>query len=282
MGEPLVRNKTFRLLEYDYEQEGETYLIGCGMEHCDPGVVCADYARKGYHLHAVLSGKGTLYADGKEFHPHLGQLFVIKEDEEITYISDPQDPWHYCWVVYAGEQARQITEEMGFTKGIYCLDSSIDTGRFFQLVSRMQETTEMSHIYDLRRRGILLEYISLAMEATTKGGRRCEHPLKEYIDSAIRFIHNNYAEITVNDIVKYSGFTRSYFSTVFHRHTGLSINDYLRQYRLKQICDQIRTSDLPIAQIAARNGYEDPVVFSRMFRNAYGISPREYRKRYMN
>jgi AraC-like DNA-binding protein len=51
------------------------------------------------------------------------------------------------------------------------------------------------------------------------------------------------------------------------------------QYRLKQSCQLLLTSELPIGEIAAQTGYDNPLNFSRSFKNAYGISPSEYRQK---
>ena len=275
------RNRHYRCLEYDHSQSGDVYLIACGKERCDPGVSYGPELRDGYHLHVVLSGTGTLRAGGQTFHPHFGQLFLLKHDEVVEYIADESDPWEYCWVTYNGTEAKRLSEEIGFTEGVYCLDSQVEAKLFYELIFRMHEKPEMNPVFDLRRRGILLEFISLAMEATKVGGRntrRYEYPAQVYIDRAVGFIHHNYATIQVSDIVEYIGFTRSYFATMFKQHTGLSPQEYLMQYRLQRACRLLTATMLSVQAIAADVGYDNPMTFSRMFKNAYGISPTEYRR----
>ncbi|MBR2654242.1 MAG: AraC family ligand binding domain-containing protein, partial [Lachnospiraceae bacterium] len=76
------RNVHYRCLEYDHDQEGDICLVACGMERCDPGINFGPEVRDCYHLHVVLSGTGVLLAGGKEFHPHFGQMFLLKDNEE--------------------------------------------------------------------------------------------------------------------------------------------------------------------------------------------------------
>lgn len=277
------RNKHYHCLEYDHDQQGDLCLVACGMERCDPGASYGPEVRECYHLHAVLSGTGTLCAGGKVFHPRFGQLFLLKDNEMVHYTADRGDPWEYCWVSYSGREAKRLSEEIGFTEGVYCLDSAVDTTQFFELISRMHEKPEMNYTNDLRRRGILFEFLALALEATNYrsriGTRTREYPAEVYARRAVDFIHYNYATITISDLVEYIGFTRSYFTTFFKRYVGISPQKYLMQYRLKQSCRLLRESELAVQEIARQVGYENPLNFSRMFKNAYGVSPTEYRTR---
>ncbi|MCQ2492876.1 MAG: AraC family transcriptional regulator [Lachnospiraceae bacterium] len=278
------RNKHYRCLEYSADQDSDLYLIACGKEQCDVNVINGPDVRKGYHLHVVLSGTGTLIAGGQEFHPHFGQMFLLKDGEEVTYFADEHDPWEYCWVTFNGREAEKLITDMGFVDGVYVVDSSIEPSEFFQIVYRMHEKPEMNYYNDFRRTGLMMEFIALGLEATatkekTKE-RRNEHSTETYINLALEFIHFNYATITVNDIIEYIGFTRSYFTTVFKEHVGVSLQKYLLQHRLMKACEQLVNTDMSVGQIAASVGYDNALTFSRSFKNAYGISPTVYREKH--
>lgn len=273
------RNRHYRCLEYDHDQSGDIFLVSCGIERCDPGISFGPELRDCYHLHAVLSGTGTLYAGGKVFHPHVGQLFLLKDNETVQYTADKKDPWCYCWVTYNGVDAKKLSEEIGFTDGVYCIDSKIDTYRFYELVMRMHEKPQMNHINDLRRRGILLEYLALAMESSSAntGEHKYEYSTEVYIQRAKNLIDLNYATIRVSDVIEYIGFTRSYFTTVFSKAVGMSPQEYIIKCRLENAAKLLTHTKLSIQTIAARVGYEDQLAFSKLFSKHYGVSPSRYR-----
>ena len=277
------RNRHYHCLEYDRDQNGGIFLIACGTERCEPGVRYGPDLREGYHLHMVLSGKGTLYAGNHTFYPRFGQFFLLKDHETVEYVADASDPWEYCWVTYNGTEAKRLSEEIGFTENIYCLEADAEPKAFYEMVLRMYEKPEMNYTSDLYRRGILLEFLSLAMECAngkaSKKLHRPDSPAKEYVDRAIQFIQYNYATIRVGDIVDYIGFTRSYFTNMFRKRTGQSPQEYLMQYRLKIACNRLTETSLPIQTIAAEVGYQNQMTFSKIFKSAYGISPTEYRQR---
>lgn len=105
-----------------------------------------------------------------------------------------------------------------------------------------------------------------------------EYSMNVYIQKALEFIHNNYDTIRISDVAEYVGFSRSYFSHCFHKHIGVSPQEYLLQYRMKQGCRLLLTTDMKIQDIAEKIGYDSGLNFSRSFRQMYGISPKEYRK----
>ena len=86
------RNRHYHCLEYDRDQNGEIFLIACGTERCEPGVRYGPDLREGYHLHMVLSGKGTLYVRNHTFYPRFGQFFLLKDHESVEYAADVSDP----------------------------------------------------------------------------------------------------------------------------------------------------------------------------------------------
>lgn len=276
------RNKHYRCLEYDADQDKDLYLIACGKEQCDPLTVNGPDIRTGYHLHVILSGKGVLYAGGQEIHPHFGQMFLLKDQESVKYHADANDPWEYCWVTFNGRNAKQLVEDLGFTERIYCVDSAIEAKEFFRLIHRMHEKPEMNYYNDMAREGMMLEFLALALEATAtpekKIARRNDRPIESYINLALEFIHFNYMSITVNDIIEYVGFTRSYFTTTFKEHVGVSPQKYLLQYRMKKACEQLESTDNTVKEIASSVGYENALTFSRSFKQVYGISPTDYRQ----
>lgn len=277
----LKRNKFYHCLEYDHDQTGDICLISCGFEQCDKGIRYGYGTKDCYCLHTVLSGTGILKINGQELHPSGKQMFLLKEGEFAEYTADEADPWRYCWVGFKGNLAKNLCEKMGFTDGIYCLDSKADITEFYDLIYRMHEKPEMNYMNDLRRKGLLLEFLALAISAGNdpeKLQQEKRTSLDTYVKIAAEFIRHNYATITVNDVVEYVGFSRSYFSTLFKQKMDISLQEYLMKCRIDRSKELLETTDFPIQEVASRIGYDNPMNFSRAFRGSCGISPANYRK----
>ena len=278
-----VRNIHYHCLEYDHEQLGDLYLVACGMEDCDPGAACGPDIRDCFHLHVVRSGKGILRTGSHEYEIHGGQMFLLKDGEKAFYAADNDEPWSYCWVTFHGSSARKTIEEIGFRDGVYTLPSSVPPENFFDLIRKMHQKPEMNRINELYRNGILLEFLSLAMEAggytSVAAELQNKKPVEEYIDSAATFIHYNYRTITVNDVVSFIGFSRGYLSSTFKKAKGISLQEYLLQVRMQKAKELLDSTNWQIQEISEKVGYEDQLNFSRIFRKYEGISPSEYRRK---
>lgn len=69
-----------------------------------------------------------------------------------------------------------------------------------------------------------------------------------------------------------------YLYKLFAAH-DLSFEQWLIAERLEAARRDLAARDLPIAAIAAHWGFTDPSHFTRRFRHAYGVTPREWRRR---
>jgi AraC-like DNA-binding protein len=97
------------------------------------------------------------------------------------------------------------------------------------------------------------------------------------------FIRRNLgdAHLTPDMIAAAHHISLRYLHSLFHED-GHTVAGWIRQRRLEQCrCDlaEPRLGLRPINAIAARWGFSSPAHFSQAFRGAYGLSPREFRRR---
>ncbi len=80
-------------------------------------------------------------------------------------------------------------------------------------------------------------------------------------------------------IAKFTGISLRYLQALFAK-AGETPNQYIRRRRLERACQDLtdtRYAHQSITEISLRWGFADAAYFSRVFREAYAVSPSEYR-----
>lgn len=93
------------------------------------------------------------------------------------------------------------------------------------------------------------------------------------INYMIDHISNN---ITISDIVKYSGSNKTTISRAFHNSFGMSIMEYFINLKIDMAKKHLREDNYNISQISDILGYSGIHYFSRQFKKVTGMSPSEY------
>lgn len=96
----------------------------------------------------------------------------------------------------------------------------------------------------------------------------------------LRLVGERLAEpLSVADLAREAGFSRSHFTRAFAASTGRPPHAYLVGRRVAKAAHLLRTSTLPLSQIAADCGFHDQAHFTRVFRRATGETPQRFRSR---
>ncbi|WP_025689346.1 response regulator [Paenibacillus zanthoxyli] len=117
----------------------------------------------------------------------------------------------------------------------------------------------------------------LAMVGESKLSRssdsRMMREIRDYLDK------NYQQEITLQHIADRFFLSRENVSRKFKQVTGENLSDYLTNLRIDKAKELLQNSEMRLSRIAELVGYEDEKYFSRVFKKATGLTPREYRKR---
>lgn len=98
---------------------------------------------------------------------------------------------------------------------------------------------------------------------------------------ALEAIHARYCEpLTLAALAAAAGMSRSAFAARFRAVMGESPIAYLARWRMIQARELLRDTALPVAEIAARVGYESDIAFARAFRRIFADTPSRARRNY--
>lgn len=97
--------------------------------------------------------------------------------------------------------------------------------------------------------------------------------IKEYLDK------NYNTNIKISMFADKYFFSKEYLSKLFKSKYGCGIYTYVQEIRMQRARDLLLNPDIKIQSISERLGYADNNYFSKAFKNYYGMSPSQFRKK---
>lgn len=97
----------------------------------------------------------------------------------------------------------------------------------------------------------------------------------EEIDKCIR--RNDDEALSLRCLSDKLGYSECHISRKFREISGMQFRDYLRYRRLAFALKELRDTDNSILDIALKYGFSSHEAFTRAFKEAYSITPSEYR-----
>lgn len=99
------------------------------------------------------------------------------------------------------------------------------------------------------------------------------------VKSCLIYLHNHYRrKLTLEKIANHLNLNPNYLCTVFREYTGQTIFTHLTQIRIEHGARLLKTTDLPVSEVAALSGFRSDCLFYRKFKEIMGTTPIRYRK----
>ncbi len=240
--------------------------------------------RSYFIIHFILSGEGTYTIRKGTTETRIplraGDIFAIYPYDFIMYQSNPDNPMHYLWVDFNGNEGEKILEYLGFSHNNLTFNHN-DPSKVHKAFLDFFQASKQKDKYLL-----LFHFFSLA-NVIHKGNISIDEPQHQQRDDIFiraelyikRHILNN---IKASDVASFLHLDRSYFSTIFKKEYKMSPYAYIKQHKLEVAQNLLRTTDYSIREIADLLNFSDIYAFSSFFKKHCGVSPTQYKKNALN
>jgi len=102
---------------------------------------------------------------------------------------------------------------------------------------------------------------------------------QERIARAIDYIESQFdKELSLSQVASAVCVSAGHLAHIFKASTGMSLFDYLLNFRIDKARHLLRNTDLSISESAFACGFNDSAYFSRAFKKITGQTPRQFRK----
>jgi len=109
-------------------------------------------------------------------------------------------------------------------------------------------------------------------------------PLDEkFVKKAVTLVEMNISNpaFLVEDLCREMGMSRVYFYKKIVALTDKTPSEFIRFIRLKRAADLLEKSQLFVNEVAFQVGFNDPKYFRKYFKDEFGLSPNDYKKRFL-
>lgn len=258
-----------------------------GMEQCQPDHAYGPAVRDYFLIHYVHSGKGIFSFNDQTWRLKCGQGFLICPDQVTYYQADSNDPWHYYWIGFKGKLADAYVRRGGLSQASPIFGQA-DSGRdpFLEsLFLAMNSDKSNGPESEIRLLGLLHLFLAHLIAVSPDKQEDSDQLSRRhwYVRQAINIIQaNDHRRVSISELAGHIGLDRSYFGAIFRQVTGKTPQQFSLEQRMEKAKRLLGRQSLTVAAVARSIGYDDPLLFSRMFHRITGFSPTGYRKVKLN
>lgn len=258
----------------------ELHLISCGYEICEPGQSFGPVTRDYYMLHFVSAGCGHYYSNHKHYLVTKDQCFLTEPGHTTLYHAEDSDPWTYAWICFDGSMVPSLIERCGMDRLSQVISISC-AGEIKDLITEMMNHHQLIPSDEWYIQSYLYLIFAKLQENLASLYSTEELSDNDYVFRAIEYIEQHaFEELNVSDVANHLSISRSYLYTLFERELGTSPQQFLTKAKINYGRELLQKTNLPVAEVAAACGYQNPFAFSRAFKQLTNLSPRDYRKIY--
>ncbi|MFE7846758.1 AraC family transcriptional regulator [Microbacterium sp. NPDC057407] len=219
-------------------------------------------------------GRGWCEVGAQRHTVAAGQVLIVPPSHPHSYGAEQDEPWTVWFMHVAGRDVDSLLAAGGFSaqapvQPLRDMFAAIDL--LESIVSRAARDTTAQSL--LETAGAAWHVLALLASGRGGGASRVE-----VIDHARQHLETHLdRKVEVAELAASAGLSVSRFAELFREHVGMPVLKYQTSLRMARARELLDTTDLSVAQIAARVGYEDPFYFSRKFRSAHGMTAQRYR-----
>ncbi|WAL94919.1 helix-turn-helix domain-containing protein [Streptomyces sp. Je 1-369] len=244
--------------------------LGVGLQH---GLLPTVGPRTlDHHVAVVISSGGGWFRgpDGRRTTITAPALIWLTPGARHHYGPDPDTGWDECFVDFTGPATATYTE-LGYIEPTRPVVPLSDAAGARAVVARIARAA--------RRGNPLLEVeTGAAVHELLVALRRARADIAPDGDPVLQALARDaFQPLSVAEHAARHGMTPAELRTAVRRGAGCSPKDYLLGIRLGRAKELLAATELPVAAIARRVGYDDPAYFSRLFTRRVGMAPVRFR-----
>jgi AraC-like DNA-binding protein len=248
------------------------------------------------HVHSFFevcyayAGNGTFQINGVIYPVRAGEVFIARPAEPHEIISSETDPlgiyfWSYTLVPPQSNVPASPIDALlhaFFTTPQWV---SADVPSMERTLEMLTEEIALKEIgYAESVRGLVVKLLLDTARAVTPLSLPEESPAHSPTETIVkdiaRYLRDNYSHpVMVRDVAAQVHLSERHTNRLFRQVMGVSIKDYLTDFRLGVAKQLLVNRQLGVSEVAYATGYRDVRHFITIFRQRTGFTPAAFREK---
>lgn len=233
-----------------------------------------------YQLVYIIKGEGDFAS--KSFEKRrlkAGSVFMLFPGEWHNYKPDENTGWEVWWVGFKGTIVDNLINEKFFlkTSPIFKIGFNDEVVQLFHKILGVANEGNMG-FQQLAASMVLL--ILGYLSYTNKNIQFADKGIVNKVNEA-KVIMTENPKTSPQDVAKLLNISYSGFRKIFRKYTGMSPSQYCIQQKIYRSKEFLISTDKSIMEISDILQFDSTYYFSTSFKNKTGMSPTEFRKKYL-
>lgn len=215
--------------------------------------------------------------NGREYPLHAGKIYGHGADTSFTIESSDTQPLVRYFVNFLGPRAQKL-----FEKGPLGEFQPFEMAgvRWIEEVFRQLLKFGVKRDANSKRAcALLVELLLLEIQTSLTEISDSESNAIQTFRSCRKYLEKNFIELnSAAELAAAMELDQTYLTRIFQRYDDESPYKKLVRLKMNQAARLLANNHNSVKDVAVQVGFKDPAHFSRVFKNAFGVSPRQVRK----
>lgn len=252
-------------------QELFFYPLSTGLFTYVPGYKVARNKFDSFLVAYSMEGSGYILQNGAETPIGCGSFFMLDCYQPHCY--GTHDGWKLLWLHFDGVLARKYYEVCTqYGNVLHPQNTQSCLHQLMRIFSAFHDHQKISEAVLSRHITALLTEFLVSFPSTKK-----QRKSTDLIEDILFYITENLNEpLSIESLAAKASLSPFYFSRLFKHETGISPHEYVLNARIDKAKFLLRTTKMPLKEIACTCGLGNACNFSSTFRRRCGCTPKDY------
>ncbi len=229
------------------------------------------------NIYWVLEGKVAfeLKKTRQKYVLKKNQIFFLYPGEICSRRLIDESGWMHWWLSLNGPLMEAMLKNFNLYEKRIINIEMFPEFLFKELIREMDNLSETAEF-----RASSLAYQILVWMAEHLNRPKTTSRELEIVRQCEKIIAEAYSdpELSVQYLAAEFDLNRFKLSRIFRKTKGITLHEYILNFRLKSAISLLGNKELSIKEIALKSGFEDPAYFSRFIKKYTGVAPQFFRK----